>query len=101
VLTVTELLQKLHGDEIFVFATVFTGTVVGGIIALTAIVTAHWRKSRQAEQEAFLKQEMLQRGMSAEEIVQVITATRVTGPEADSHAHARQARAADCRGHQA
>jgi hypothetical protein len=37
-------------------------------------VAAEWRKARQAECETALKQEMVQRGMSAEEIVLVLQA---------------------------
>jgi hypothetical protein len=91
----SELLQRLNGGEIIGLFTVVVGTVVGGIIAVTAIVTAHWRKTRQTEQEAALKQEMLQRGLSAEEIVQVIRATRGGRSKADSPAPARPARTAD------
>ena len=45
--------------------------VVGGI-------TTYLHRSRQAELDASLKQEMIQRGMSAEEIVRVINARSKT-----------------------
>jgi hypothetical protein len=48
------------------------------MIPLTGIVfgtlTNYWRRSRQAELDAALKQQMLERGMSADEIVQVLEA---------------------------
>ncbi len=60
-------------------------------------VTSYLRKTRQAELDAALKQEMLQRGMSAEEIVQVINArtdswkrrcsTHVPSQEMAEHKH--------------
>ena len=52
--------------------------VLGLMIPLTGIVfgtlTNYWRRSRQAELDASLKQQMLERGMSADEIVQVLEA---------------------------
>ena len=47
-------------------------------VPITAIIfgtlTNYWRRSRQAELDASLKQQMLERGMSADEIVQVLEA---------------------------
>ena len=52
--------------------------VLGLMIPLTGIVfgtlTNYWRRSRKAELDAALKQQMLERGMSADEIVQVLEA---------------------------
>jgi hypothetical protein len=49
--------------------------IVGGVaIAIIAVVSSHAVKARQAELEAALKQDMLNRGMSAEEIQRVIEA---------------------------
>jgi hypothetical protein len=56
--------------------------VIGGpLIAITAIVAAAWARVRraeflahQAETEAALKQQMIERGMSADEIVRVLAA---------------------------
>ena len=52
--------------------------VLGLMIPLTGIVfgtlTNYWSRSRQAELDAALKQQMLERGMSADEIVQVLEA---------------------------
>jgi hypothetical protein len=87
----SELLQQLNGAELMVLLTLLLGILVGGIIAVTAIVTAHLRETHQAQQEAILKQEMLQRGMSAEEIVQVITTSRGGSPDSASPAPAQTA----------
>ncbi len=47
--------------------------VVGGIIFVTiSVLTSHWRGMRIAEMEASLKQQMLDKGMSAAEIEQVL-----------------------------
>ena len=52
---------------------------LGVLIPVTAIVfgtvTGYLRKTRQAELEASLKHAMLERGMSAEEIVMVLEAS--------------------------
>ena len=62
--------------------------VVGGIIAVCAIVMVQWRKHRLAEMEISLKQEMVQRGMSAEDIERVLAA----GHSAQRQGLHRQAR---------
>lgn len=49
------------------------GTIGAVIIAIVAII--QWRKVRIAEMEATLKQQMLDRGMSADEIAMVLDAT--------------------------
>lgn len=48
--------------------------VCGSLIALTAIITEHKRKSTRDDMEATLKMEMLQRGMTAEDIERVLAA---------------------------
>jgi hypothetical protein len=54
--------------------------VAGGLlVAIVAIVCGTWHKNRKAEMEIALKQDMLNRGMSAEEIERVIRATRKCG----------------------
>jgi len=50
--------------------------ILAFMVPITAIIfgtlTSYWRRSRQAELDASLKQQMLDRGMSADEIVQVL-----------------------------
>ena len=48
--------------------------LIGGAVAITALVTGHFRKSQRDDMEATLKMEMIQRGMSAEEIERVLAA---------------------------
>jgi hypothetical protein len=48
----------------------------GTLIAIIAIISHAWRKHRQSEMEMALKQDMLNRGMSAEDIERVIVASR-------------------------
>ena len=57
-------------------ALIFLAGVVGGImIGAIAVVTEYYRGAQRDEMDATLKMEMLQRGMSAEEIVKVLQAT--------------------------
>ena len=46
--------------------------LVGGVIAIVAIVAYHWREAQRAAGDARLKEQMIQRGFSAAEIERVI-----------------------------
>jgi hypothetical protein len=48
--------------------------VVGGICSVAKIVADAWKVNRDSERLAVLKQQMLDRGMSSDEIVRVIEA---------------------------
>ncbi len=43
-----------------------------GIVGLAAIVAPQWRKAQQANAEARLKERMIERGFTADEIISVI-----------------------------
>lgn len=62
-----------HGGERLALLVFF---VVTGVTLIATTLITQWRKHRQAEMDAALKQEMLQRGMSAEEIERVLAAGR-------------------------
>ena len=47
---------------------------VGGLVLLTAIIAVQWRKAQQATCAARLKERMIERGYSAEEIKTVLSA---------------------------
>ncbi len=49
--------------------------IVAGVVAITGIVMYHRHKSRVAGFNARLKQMMIERGMSADEIERVVRAT--------------------------
>jgi hypothetical protein len=51
-----------------------TAVIVGPMIAVVAIIATQWRRVRIAEMEGALKQQMLDKGMSAAEIEQVMKA---------------------------
>ena len=66
----SEFFSKLNGGEVTALA-----AVVGGmLVAITGIIASQWRRVRVAELHGALKQQMLDKGMSAEEIVQVMNA---------------------------
>ena len=50
--------------------------VVGPLIAMVAIVASQWRRVRIAEMDSALKQQMLDKGMSAAEIEQVVRSSQ-------------------------
>jgi hypothetical protein len=67
-----EFLSKFNGGELIGLVSVLGGL----LIAVLAVVVSQWRRVRVTELEAALKQQMLERGMSAAEIEQVVRATR-------------------------
>src|SRR5262245_32923592 len=78
-----------HSGELSMFEILYANpwlvvVALGTIIPVCAIVfgtvTRYLQNSRQAELDASLKHEMLQRGMSADDIVRVIQA-RAKGPK--------------------
>jgi hypothetical protein len=69
----------VHKDAylVLVFAVVAIGVVI-------PFVAHYWYKTRRAEMELSLKQAMVERGMSAEEICAVIEAGQGGKPEGDT-----------------
>ena len=62
------LLQK---PDTLPVLTIIAATVV---ITVVAIVAVQWRKARQVEYESLLKQRMIERGFTADEITRVVNA---------------------------
>lgn len=52
----------------------FSAIVAFTLIAVSSVIASQWRKVRQSEVEAALKAQMLEQGMSAEEIEKVMVA---------------------------
>ena len=65
-----QLLPRISSNDLIPITFIVIGMLVGLIIALAV----QWRLHRRTEMELGLKQEMLARGMSAEEIERVIRA---------------------------
>ena len=60
-----------HLVSIIVVTLIFGGWI---FVAVTKSITENWRKVREAEQTAALKQSMVEKGMSADEIERVLKA---------------------------
>jgi hypothetical protein len=71
---VEEFLAKFNGGELIGFVAVAGGILIGLVCGLAGILTGCWEKIRRTEIAAALKRDMLNRGMSAEEIRTVIEA---------------------------
>jgi len=67
--------QELFTSETAATAIAFIALFVcGTIIVLGCTIAVQWRKARQSELSAALKKEMIERGMSAQEIQMVMQA---------------------------
>jgi hypothetical protein len=65
----------LNRDEAIALCVVFAIAIIGGVIVgVTKLVSDHFRKVQLDDMEATLKMEMIQRGMSAGDIKQVLEA---------------------------
>ena len=72
----SQIIDTLSRDEGILLGAILgsLGILSGTGIAVTAIVSECWRKVRQTEDNNALKQSMLDRGMSADEIATVMKA---------------------------
>jgi hypothetical protein len=61
--------------------------ICGGLVGIVAIIAYHWHNVRQVEVEAALKQDMLNRGMTADEIERVVKASNKSANSKPSWAH--------------
>lgn len=76
---VPDLFVDLDGDQRFVLAIICIGCAMVVLIVLTATISSVWYYLRHKQIDADLKRDMLDRGMSADEIEQVIEATPRSG----------------------
>jgi hypothetical protein len=81
---VQELLSKMRGDDV-ALVLFFTLSFLAGMIVWLSL---QWRLHRRTELEAALKQDMLNRGMSAEDIERVLRASAT--PRSEDQAGTRQ-----------
>jgi len=70
----TELLSRFDSDQLLGVMIALPAVVGGLLCAIIAIIAGNWKAIRHAETSAALKQDMLNRGMSADEIRTVIEA---------------------------
>jgi hypothetical protein len=66
----SEFLSRCPPGELIALVSIVGGLICGTIV----LVASYWRKIRQAEIDAKLKQDMLDRGMTPEEIRIVVEA---------------------------
>ena len=77
---------------------ILLAAVVGGlVIGAIAVITDYYRSVQRDEMDATLKMEMLARGMSAEEIIEVLKATSTSHDPPPWAAEASKAAAEHCR----
>jgi hypothetical protein len=70
-----ELISKINSEDILPLCGIFIGliAVLGGIsVAITGVISGNRRRAQRDEIEASLKLEMIQRGLSAAEIKQIL-----------------------------
>jgi hypothetical protein len=71
----SEFLSRCPPGEMIALVSIIGGLICGSIV----LVASFWRRIRQAEIDAKLKQDMLDRGMTPEEIRIVVEAgTKIT-----------------------
>jgi hypothetical protein len=70
----------MGGDTLAEVVVLTILALVGLLISLTAILAWNWRRVRQFETEAALKQEMIQRGWNSDDIERVLRASASEGP---------------------
>ena len=75
----SELVSKLNANDLTVFLFVGSLAILGALVGIIALLAHHWHRVRVAEMEIALKQQMLDKGMSAADIVQVLKASRDSG----------------------
>jgi hypothetical protein len=73
-------------------------TLLVCLTVVTCVALVQWRKLRQSEQRAVLLQEMIQRGMAADEILQVIAVSQGSAPQPRKASPARLQETADYKG---
>jgi hypothetical protein len=72
--TMYDLLSNLNGWGLILITAVAGVIAVPLICGVTAIIASHWLKVRESDNDTKLKQDMLDRGMSADEIKTVLEA---------------------------
>jgi hypothetical protein len=73
----SDMFSRLNGGEFLGLCAIIGGffVIAGGIAAvITKIVASHYRRTQLDEMEATLKMEMVQRGMTADDITRVLDA---------------------------
>jgi hypothetical protein len=72
----SDLISRWPPEYSFALFLVLGVSLLAAAIPVTIVATIQWRKTRQAELDHLLKQEMLARGLSADEIERILLAGR-------------------------
>ena len=73
----TRILEKLVTMPTILFVLIFGGWIVTAVVQS---ITCNWRKAKESEHLAVLKQQMLDKGLTAQEIERVVNAGRGKPP---------------------
>jgi hypothetical protein len=82
-------MPEFLGNSTFIFWSAIV------LICIVPMISHHWYKLRRAEMDSALKQDMLQRGMSAEEIKTVLEASSRAEAKGCRRGTARSVKEAD------
>ena len=69
------------------------GVIAAALCVAAVMIAVQWRKLRQTEIDAALKQEMIQRGMSADEITKILAASSEKSEAEAGGEHSAQSKA--------
>src|SRR5262245_33783696 len=76
-----DLLQKAPGEDLLMYAFGAFAMLCGVVLLSVHIIAKNWRKVRQYQIDATLKQDMIDRGMSAADIERIISSKNVAADE--------------------
>jgi hypothetical protein len=76
---VSSFFEGFDGDQRFVLTIIGIGCVTFVSVVLVSVLSTYWHKIKSDQIEADLKRDMLDRGMTADEIQKVIEATPQSG----------------------
>jgi hypothetical protein len=76
---INSFVEDFDTDKRFALAIVGIGCVTLVVIVLVSVLSTYWHKVKSDQIEADLKRDMLDRGMTADEIQKVIEATPQNG----------------------
>lgn len=75
----SNLIEGFDADKRFALAIIGIGCATLVVIVLVSVLSTYWHKVKSDQIEADLKRDMLDRGMTADEIQKVIEATPQSG----------------------
>lgn len=77
---IAPIMDGLNPSQVTAIAIVGMGVFVFMVVALAGILATNWASVTKARLETALKQQMIERGMSAEEIIKILSVPSSTPP---------------------